>query len=99
MAATFWDQMTGQVPFTETIGSTIPSGSTIAPTSPIHSVSGITAISTITVPYTGFTGMIILIPTGLWTTLLTGNIGLATTAIVGKAVILIYDGTKWWPSY
>lgn len=65
-------------------------------------VSGVTAIVTITppVPISTQGGQITLIPTGLWTTT-TGNIALATAAVVNRAVIFTYDPTttKWYPSY
>ena len=81
---------------------TIVSATTIAPTAMISFVSGATAITTITPPST-FTkgGQITLIPTGLFTTATTGNIALASVAVVSKALILSYDATsaKWYPSY
>lgn len=64
----------------------------------IYNVSGALAITGITPPYPTFTGFIILIPSGLWTWTAAGNIGLAGSAAVGKALIFAYDGTKWWPS-
>jgi len=82
---------------------TIASASTIAPTKSISFVSGTTTISTITPPSPISTGggQITLIPTGLWSTNTAGNIALATTGVVSKALILTYDATtaKWYPSY
>lgn len=82
---------------------TIASAATIAPTAPISFVSGTTQINTITPPpgikFAG--GEIVLIPTGLWTTGITGNISLASTAVVNKALRMTYQpntGT-WLPSY
>jgi hypothetical protein len=42
-----------------------------------------------------------LIPTGIFTTTTAGNIALASTAVVNKALYMIYDPTtaKWYPSY
>jgi hypothetical protein len=84
---------------------TIASAATIAPVTQIVFVSGTTQIATITPP-TGFTGgsggQITIIPTGLFTTTITGgNIALASVAVVSKALIMTYDsGTaKWYPSY
>jgi len=82
---------------------TIASAATIAPTKPITFISGTTQINTITAP-TGIStsgGQITLIPTGLFTTGTSGNIALATTAVVSKALIMTYDSTttKWYPSY
>lgn len=82
---------------------TIASATTIAPTALITFVSGTTAVANITVPQallqTG--GQITLIPTGIFTTTTAGNIALATTAVVSKALIMTYDATttKWYPSY
>lgn len=84
-------------------GTAIASATTIAPTQDIHLVSGTTAISTITVPanFSGGAGQITLVPTGLWTTATGGNIALASTAVVNKALIMTYDSTSalWYPSY
>lgn len=92
------------VPFTGTYlpASTIASAATIAPLYPISFISGTTTINTITPPpeFVGG-GQITLIPTGLWATGTSGNIAIATTAVVSKALILTYDATttKWYPSY
>ena len=83
--------------------STIASASTITPTAAITFVSGTSAISTITAPspisLTG--GSITLIPTGLWTISTSGNVALASTAVISKALIMTFDGgtNKWYPSY
>lgn len=88
---------------TPAVAGTIASASTIAPTARITFISGTAAIDTITAP-TGVAstgGQITLIPTGLFTTTTSGNIALATTAVVSKALIMTYDATatKWYPSY
>jgi hypothetical protein len=93
----FGVRSTGQV------APTIASASTISPTKEITFVSGTTAIVTITAP-TGIAttgGQIIIIPTGLFTTTTAGNIALASTAVVSRALIMHYDATaaKWYPSY
>lgn len=85
------------------VAPTIASASTIAPTKQISFVSGTTAIVTITAP-TGIAttgGQITLIPTGIFTTTTAGNIALASTAVVSRALIMTYDATtaKWYPSY
>jgi hypothetical protein len=81
---------------------TIASAATIQPLTPITFVSGTTTINTITVPaeFVGG-GQITLIPTALWSTGTSGNIAIATTGVVSKALILTYDATtaKWYPSY
>lgn len=88
---------------TDAAAPTIASAGTIAPTTNIAFVSGTTTISTITAPspISAGGGQITLIPTGLWSTNTAGNIALATTAVVSKALILTYDNTTgmWYPSY
>jgi len=82
---------------------TIASATTIAPTTSIAFVSGTTAIVTITAPspISLGGGSITLIPTGIFTWTAAGNIALAGTAVVSKALTLVYDVTtaKWYPSY
>ncbi len=87
------------------VGENIASAGTIAPTKSITHVTGTTTISTITPPV-GFTGTnrggcLTLIPDGLWSTDTNGNIALATTAVVSKALTMCYDAgtSKWYPIY
>jgi hypothetical protein len=88
---------------TDAVAPTVPSGSTITPLKPIAFISGTTVVNTISVPsvmlLTG--GTITLIPTGAFTWTTAGNIAVAGTAVVNKALIMTYDyGTgKWYPSY
>jgi lysophospholipase L1-like esterase len=87
-----------------TVGAAIASAATIAPTSAMTHISGTTAIATITVPSitvsgTAFTGCLVLIPDGAWTTSTTGNIASASTAVVGRQMEICYDGSKWYPNY
>jgi hypothetical protein len=81
---------------------TLASAATIQPLAPINFVSGITTINTITVPaeFVGG-GQITLIPTGIFLTGTSGNIAVATTSVVSRALIMTYDATtaKWYPSY
>lgn len=83
------------------VGPVIASATTVAPTHRIHIVSGTTAIVNITVPDAGFQGTIILLPTGIFTWTAAGNIALAGTAVVGKALHMTYNNVtaKWYPSY
>lgn len=87
------------------VGAPISSAITISPTGYITHITGTTTIQTITAPSqfatTNFGGCIVLIPDGLWSTNNAGNIALATTAVVSKALTLCYDNTaaKWYPSY
>jgi hypothetical protein len=81
---------------------TIASATTIQPTTPVVFVSGTTDVVTITPPVEMVGGgQITIIPTGLWSTTTAGNIALATTAVVSKALIMTYDKAtdKWYPSY
>jgi hypothetical protein len=82
---------------------TIASAATIAPTTQIVFISGTAAIDTITPPspISLGGGQITLIPTGLFTTTTAGNIALASTAVVSRALVMTYDvtTTKWYPSY
>ena len=75
---------------------------TIAPTKPISFV-GAGLIKTITAPVgiAGAGGQITLIPTAAFTTDATGNIAIASTAVIGRAMTMTYDGgtAKWYPSY
>lgn len=82
-------------------GTSVASDTTITPTGEVFHVTGTTAIATINVPTGLITGSITIIPDGIFTTTTAGNIALATTAVVGKALIMTYDTTtnKWYPSY
>lgn len=105
------NQYLGQLAYQDQLGlynnlntaPTVLSATTIQPVSPIQFVSGTTAIVNITVPpeFAVGGGQLTLIPTGLWTTTAAGNIALATTAVVSKALIMFYDAAtaKWYPSY
>lgn len=88
---------------TSAAAPTIASATTIAPTTQIAFISGVAPVVTITAPspISLGGGQITLIPTGIFTTTTAGNIALASTAIVGKALIMTYDATttKWYPSY
>jgi len=88
---------------TSAAAPTIASATTIAPTTAFAFVSGTTAIATITPPVqvSSSGGQITLIPTGVFTTTTGGNIALASTAVVNKALIMTYDSgtSKWYPSY
>lgn len=83
------------------VGIDIASATTIAPVNSMHIVSGTTAIVNITVPFTGFQGTIILLPTGAFTWTAAGNIAVLGTAVVSRALYITYNPTtaKWYPSY
>ena len=104
---TYYDSSGNQVTYgvlaTSAAAPTIASATTIAPTKAITFISGVTPIVTITPPspISLGGGQITLIPTGVFTTTTAGNIALASTSVVSKALIMTYDATttKWYPSY
>lgn len=102
--------MLGKLAFQDSVGiqanpgaaPTLASAATLQPQAPISFVSGTTNVVNLTVPPEMVGGgSVVLIPTGLWSTTTAGNIALATAAVVGKALKMVYDaGTaKWYPSY
>jgi hypothetical protein len=74
----------------------------IIPTLPLNFL-GAGLVKTITPPSSIVTGSgcITLIPTAAFTTDTTGNIALASTAVINKALSFFYDVStaKWYPSY
>jgi len=82
---------------------TVASATTIAPVHPVQFVSGAVAIVTITPPTAMalLGGRITLIPTGAFTWTNGGNIAIAGTAVVGRALDMVWQSfaTKWFPSY
>jgi len=56
-------------------------------------------LQTLIIPYAGWTGQVTLIPDTAFTTATAGNIALASTAVIKKALTMSYDGLKWYPSY
>jgi hypothetical protein len=83
-----------------TVGQPIASAATIAPDHYMHHVTGVTAIVTITPPWTGFTGPLVLFCDAIWTWTAAGNIQTAGTCTAGNQVpvTFYFDGTKWQPS-
>ena len=87
--------------------TSLASAATLAPVSGVVHVTGTAAISTIT-PMTycplsasGMRCSLTLVPDGAFTTTSTGNIALASTATVGRAMVMTYDiaTARWYPSY
>lgn len=68
------------------------------PTYPITRVSGTEAITGITIPYEGFQGTIILIPTAAWTWTTATNIATSGTAVASRPIHFTYDPNagKWY---
>ena len=82
------------------VGSVVASATTITLTNRVVTVSGTAAIATITAvgAFPGTT--VTLLPTGIFTTTNAGNIAIASTAVVGKALIMTLGPTgTWYPSY
>lgn len=80
------------------VGPDLASAATVTPTHKIHRVSGTAAIATITVPYPGFAGSVIFIPTAIWTWTAAGNILVAgTTTAATSPVTFTYNPVtdKW----
>lgn len=71
------------------------------PTYPVTVVSGALAITGITVPFDGFQGRVTFLPTGAFTWTTATNIAVAGTAVVSRALDLVYNPVtaKWYPSY
>lgn len=82
-------------------GTTVASATSITPTGTFFVVSGTTAVATIVVPAGFKPGMQLFInPSGIFATTTAGNIGLITSAtVVGRILIMTWDGAHWWPSY
>lgn len=77
-----------------------------APNALITVVSGTVAVTTIALPYPGFTGVIKYIPTGAFTGATGGTatdtvkpVKIAFTAVSGRVLELVCDGSFWYPSY
>lgn len=69
---------------------TVASTTTISPSTFVTFVSGTVQITTVTPPVTG-QHLLVLIPTGQFTTVTTGNLSVATTAVVGDPLLLFYN--------
>lgn len=82
------------------VGPAIASADTISPSSPAHHITGTATINTISVP-AGWIGMWIFIPDGLYKLGTSGNIAIASNAVVGRPMFMVYDaGTQlFYPSY
>lgn len=85
--------------FNQIVGGPL-SGATIAPSALVHHINNTTEISTITPPYTGFAGNLLLVADSQFTVTTSGNVALAITTTIAKKVYhLIYDNiqSKWYP--
>ncbi len=89
-----WQKVWAQV-YAGRVGSALViAGGVIAPTYQIHSV-GAGEINTITPPFVGFTGTIVLRPTGAITWTAAGNILGSGAGIAGQDLFATFDGSKW----
>lgn len=85
--------------------SQVTAASTIAPTQAYFHMTGATPVATITAPasctYANTMCTIHVIPDSAYTTNATGNIAIASTAVVSREMTFTYDPTtsKWYPSY
>lgn len=82
------------------VGKAIASAATVIPAHRVHHITGTTAINTISV-HAGFIGEVRFIPDGAFTLGTSGNVAIASTAVVGRLMILQYDPvtSKFYPSY
>ena len=79
---------------------TVPAGAIVPPGTIFLTDTGTAAATSITVPNGWAPGMCLtIIPGGAFTTTTAGNVRIATTAVVGKALFECWDGVKWDPSY
>ena len=81
------------------VGVAVASAATITASNKIFHVTGVAEITTINPPANFSESQITIIPDGIFTTAIGGNIGLASIAVVGKALVLTWDGVHWYPSY
>ena len=74
----------------------------ITPTTPVAFL-GAGLVKNLVVPsvFANTGGTVTIIPTAAFTTDATGNISIASTAVIGRAMTFTYDGgtAKWYPSY
>ena len=78
-----------------------PSGNPITPPAQIFHMSPSVVVKTITTPPNGFIGQITIIPDNAFTTDTTGNIAVASIAVINKPLFFTWDiaNAKWYPSY
>ncbi len=81
-------------------GGDLASAATITPTNIFHDVTGTTTINTVTAPAGIQAGQrITLRAKGLWLLGTSGNVQVGVTAVIDSLLDLLWDGTKWNPSY
>lgn len=81
-------------------GADLASATMITPTNDLHKVTGVTTVQTVTAPTGILPGQIlVLIPKGIFAIGTSGNVIIGVTTVVNKLLILVWDGSKWNPSY
>lgn len=98
-----WEQMNNNAGTLQkpVVGQTITAAATIAPTFRVHHVTGATSIVNITLPWTDFSGALVLIADSALTWTAAGNIASAgTVGSAGSIIFLTYDPAtaKWYPA-
>lgn len=80
-------------------GADLASATAISITHGYHRVTGTAAIETINLPWNTFAGEVTLLFTGAATTVTSGNIAIAITAVANQAVKFVYNPGqgKWYP--
>jgi hypothetical protein len=73
----------------------------VTPSGPLFHITGTAAITGFNIPLGFAYGSFTVIPDAIFTTTTANNIGLASTAVVGKALTFTYDtnSSKFYPSY
>lgn len=82
-----------------TVGADLASAATVALTHRIHWITGTAEIATLSLPWADFSGEVILIPAGAFTTTTTANIAVAVTAVANRPLHFTYHPGKalWYP--
>jgi hypothetical protein len=79
-------------------GADLVSATTVAITHRYHRVSGTATIQTISPPWVGFAGEVVLIPLAAFVLGTSGNIVSGLTAVVDVPIELHFDGLNWRPT-
>jgi len=85
------------VPNIKSVGLPVASATSITITGDLFHVTGIIEINTIAGGQKG--QEIVIIPDAAFTLGVTGNIAIASTGVISRAMALYFDGTKWFPGY
>jgi hypothetical protein len=89
------NQLNSQV---QGVGADLGSGESMYLTAPLHRVTGTATIRQLEAP-AGFTGPVWLLAQGAWSLSADGgNIARSVTATPGQAVVVVYDGSRWYPA-